>query len=196
MRQVCTQGGAVFLSAGQSATVSVLHRDHSMKFMLWALCMVGLGSAGPGAQGAPDFSGTWTMDLTRSEAAAQGTPIGPVTMAIRQTPAELRIETNQNGISQTTRYVLGGKDSAREEVGTFRWDGAQLITSLVTYINHQAVTVEEARSLNPLGTEMTVKVTLVVQHGYQLGDASTVPSKNAPNTSTGTNVFLKARQPE
>jgi hypothetical protein len=80
-----------------------------------------------------------------------------------------------------------------EQAGTFRWNGPQLVTNLTTYINKQAVTLEETRSLNPAGTEMTVKVTLVVQHGYQSGGGSTIQPQNSPNTSTGTNVFLKAR---
>ncbi len=63
----------------------------------------------------------------------------------------------------------------------------------MTDINKQAVTVEEVRTLNPAGTEMTVEVTLVVQHGYQSGGSSAVQYRNSPNTSTGTNVFVKAR---
>jgi hypothetical protein len=135
------------------------------------------------------------MDLSRSEAAAQGTPIGPVTVAIRQAPGEIRVETTQNGATQAVRYVPAeaGAMSADQSLGTFRWKGPQLITSLVIYVNKQAVTVEEVRSLNSAGTEMTVEVTLVVQHGYQTGGAGAVQPQNSPNTSTGKNVFLKAR---
>jgi len=45
------------------------------------------------AQGRPDFSGTWKMDSSRSESAAQAEPIGPVTLVIAQTPNE---RTDQN----------------------------------------------------------------------------------------------------
>ena len=34
-------------------------------------------------------------------------------------------------------------------MGSFRFDGAKLITRLVTDINKQAITVEEVRSLMP-----------------------------------------------
>ena len=78
------------------------------------------------AQAKPDFSGTWTMDPSRSEAAAQGTPIGPVVLAIRQMPEELRIETTRNGTAQTIRYLPAAAkaSSAGEPVGAFRWDGS------------------------------------------------------------------------
>lgn len=134
------------------------------------------------------------MDLSRSEAAAQGTPIGPVTVAIQQTPEEIRVETTRNGTTQAVRYLpVGMKAVAGELAGTFRWEGSKLITNLITDINNQAVTFEEVRNLNPEGTEMVVEVTLVVQHGYQTGGSGVVRSSNSPNSSTGKNVFLKAR---
>lgn len=166
-----------------------------MKFLLWTLCAVGLWSLSLTAQVPPDFSGTWTMDLSRSEAAAQGPPIGPVTVAIRQTPAEIRVETTRNGTTQVVRYLpVESKPLVPgQPTGTFRWEGAKLITYLAADINNQAVTFEEVRSLNPEGTEMEVEVTFVVQHGYSTGGSSVVRSPNAPNSSTGKNIFVRAR---
>ena len=168
-----------------------------MRLLLWTLCVVGLAPLGLHAQGPPDFSGTWTMDLSRSEAAAQGPAIGPVTVAIQQTPAEVRIETTRDGTTETVRYLPAGMKpvSEGERVGTFRWEGSTLITNLSTHINKQAVTFQEARSLNPDSTEMAVEVTLVVQHGYTTGGSSVVQSSKSPNTSTGKNVFVKAIEP-
>jgi hypothetical protein len=83
------------------------------------------------------------------------------------------------------------KAGAEERVGTFRWEGATLITDLNTHINNQAVTFREIRSLNPDRTEMAVEVTLTVQHGYT--GSTVVRSSTSPNTSTGKDVFLKAR---
>ena len=166
-----------------------------MKFMVSAFCVVvGLGSVELAAQTRPDFSGTWTMDLSRSEAAAQGTPIGPVVVAIRQMPEELRIETTRNGSAQTIRYLPAAAKavSGGEAVGAFRWDGSRLITTFVTSINNQAITVEEVRTLDAAGAEMTVEVSLVVEHGYQSGGSNTLRSQNSPNTAKGVNVFVKA----
>src|SRR5436190_356495 len=164
-----------------------------MRRFLWTLCIAALVQPGLAAQGLPDFSGTWTMDLSRSEAAAQGPAIGPVTVAIQQMSAEIRIETTRNGTTETVRYMPAGTEplSAEKQVGTFRWEGGTLITNLNTYINNQAVTFQEIRSLNPDRTEMAVEVTLTVQHGYTAGGTSVVQS-NSSNTSTGKNVFLRA----
>lgn len=164
-----------------------------MRFSLSIVCVVVLSSVALTGQNRPDFSGTWTMDLIRSEAAAQGTPIGPVTVAIRQMPGELQIDTTRNGRTESVRYLPAATKpvSPEELIGAFRWDGSKLITTLVTDINKQAITVEEVRSLDPAGREMTVVLTLVVEHGYQSGGTGLVRSQNSPNTSKGINVFVK-----
>ena len=164
-----------------------------MKLAVSIACVIALESFGIAAQTNPDFSGTWSMDLNRSEAAAQGTPIGPVTVAIRQMPEELRIDTTRNGRTESVRYLpASAKPSGGTELlGAFRWEGPKLITTLVTDINKQAVTVQEARSLDPTGREMTVELTLVVEHGYQSGGTGLVRQQNSPNTSKGINVFVK-----
>ena len=164
-----------------------------MRFALSIVCAVALGSIGLTAQSHPDFSGNWTMDLTRSEAAAQGTPIGPVTVAIKQTNDEVRIDTTRNGRTESVRYLPASlkATSAGELIGAFRWEGPTLVTRLVTDINKQAVTVEEVRNLTANGREMTVEVMLVVEHGYQSGGTGVLRSQNSPNTSKGVNVFVK-----
>jgi hypothetical protein len=166
-----------------------------MKLLLSTVCVALLAVPAWSTQSPPDFSGTWTMDLTRSEAAAQGTPIGPITITIRQTPEEITIETTRDGSTQVVRYLPAAvrATGGGERIGSFRWKGSQLITSLVTDISKQAVTLDEVRSLNAEGTEMTVDVTVNVQHGYPTGGSGTVKSRNYPNSSTGRNVFLKAR---
>ena len=163
-----------------------------MKLALTIACVVALGSVGVG-QTHPDFSGTWSMDLTRSEAAAQGNPIGPVTVAIRQMPEELRIDTTRNGKTESVRYLPASTKATggTELLGAFRWDGPKLVTTLVTDINKQAITVQEVRSLDSAGREMSVELTLVVEHGYQSGGTGLVRSQNSPNTSKGINVFVK-----
>src|SRR3954471_3573374 len=113
----------------------------TMKLVVWTLCIAGLTSPGLNAQRSPDFSGTWTMDLSRSEAAANGEPIGPVTVVIKQEPTEVRIETTQKGAVQAVRYVPEGASPlvAGQTTGTFRWEGPQLVTNLIAHVNQQAV---------------------------------------------------------
>ena len=163
--------------------------------LLLMVCAIVVPCLAVGAQTHPDFSGTWQMDPTRSEAAAQGAPIGPVTVVIHQTPEELRIETTRNGTTQAIRYLPVGMKAVihGELAGTFRWEGPKLHTSAAADINKQAVTFDEIRTLSADGTEMTVEITVVVQHGYQTGGSSVVKSPNAPNSSTGRNVFVKSR---
>ena len=172
--------------------VPLLHKTHIMR--AWVLSAFLLGSSLLSAQSA-DFSGTWTMDQGRSEAAAQGTPIGPVTVTIRQTPSEVRIETARGESKDVVTYLPVGARSPDPggSSGTFKWDGPRLITTLITHVNNQAVTVQESRTLNTEATEMTVDVTLVVEHGYQSGGSSVVASTYPPNWSKGKNVFVKAR---
>jgi len=164
-----------------------------MKILLSTVCLVALSFTAVLSQTRTDFSGTWNMDVTRSEAAAQGTPIEPVTVNIRQTPGEVRIETTREGRSEVVRYLPAPDKyaAAAERVGAFRWDGAKLVTTLVADVNKSAVSVQEVRSLNAAGTEMTVDVSVVVEHGYQTGGSSTLKSQNASNASRGTNVFVK-----
>jgi hypothetical protein len=164
-----------------------------MKLALTLACVLAVSSSGLAAQGQPDFSGTWSMDPSRSEAAAQGTPIGPVTVAIRQTPTELRIDTTRDGRTESVRYLPASAKATTtgELLGAFRWEGPKLITTLVTDINKQAITVQEVRTLDPGGREMTVELTLVVEHGYQSGGTGLVRSQNSPNTSKGVNVFVR-----
>src|SRR6266508_1759441 len=108
-----------------------------LSILLCSVSVAGLGALDLSAQTTPDFSGTWRMDVSRSEAAAQGTPIGPVTVAIRQTPDEVRVETTQKGVVQAVRYFPDGTKRvvADETVGTFRWEDRQLVTNLAAYIN-------------------------------------------------------------
>ena len=158
--------------------------------------IVGLCFVDVSGQSQPDFSGTWAMDPARSEAAAQGTPTGPVTVVIRQTPGEVRIDTTRSGRTESVRYLpVAAKAAAPEALlGTFRWDGHKLVTRLVTDINKQAITVEEIRSLDSAGREMTVEVMLVVEHGYQSGGTGVLRSQNSPNTSKGINVFVRSEK--
>jgi hypothetical protein len=164
-----------------------------MKHLLPVATILVLATSGAAGQSRPDFSGRWSMDLARSEAAAQGPTIGPVEVAITQIADEVQIATTRNGNTETVRYLPAEMKPVApgQLLGTFRWDGPRLMTRLVTDINKQAITVEEVRSLNPAGTEMTVELTLIVEHGYQSGGTALLRSQNAPNTAKGINVFVK-----
>lgn len=118
----------------------------------------------------PDFSGTWTLDRSRSQSPE------PITLVITQTATELRIEGTRNGVSTVRVYPIesearpGGRgiDSSRSRA---YWDGTKMVTEGTGNIQGQTVSIRESRSLNDAGTDMTVESLIIVQHGYSFGGA-------------------------
>jgi hypothetical protein len=111
------------------------------------------------AQTKTDFSGTWTLDATKSDApggrGGRG-PQGPVT--IKQTPTEITI-------GQAT-YKLDGSESVNQMQGRggmteakskAHWDGTKLVIETTRDIGGNTVTSTETRSLSADGKEMTVE---------------------------------------
>ena len=145
-----------------------------------------------GAQGHPDFSGTWVMDPSRSDAAQQAVPSGPITVVIRQRAGEIQIDTTQNEITKSVSYLPFETTvlAADGTTGTFRWDGSNLITDVVMYVSGQAVTLRENRTLDAERKEMTADVSLVVEHGYRGGDYPLRSDQRPSNASKGRNVFI------
>ena len=137
------------------------------------------------AQGKPDFSGTWKMDESRSESAAQSHPIGPVTIVITQTPGELKIVTSRTeGLTTMTFKLDGSEITIPGGTAKTYWDGMKLVTEVERYVQGQAVTTKETRTLATGGNEMLVDMTLVVQHGY---------SANTSNYGTGKDIYVRSR---
>ena len=160
-----------------------------MKTLRAAVLIATLVPAFPAhAQGKPDFSGTWKMDPTRSESAAQGEPVGPVTLVIQQTANELRIETTRTQGSSTATYKLDGSETTLPAgTATTHWDGTTLVTEVVRHLQGQAVTTKEVRRLSADGSEMLVEMALVVQHGYQNNVVG------ASNYGAAKDVYVRSR---
>jgi hypothetical protein len=116
----------------------------------------------------PDFSGTWTLDRSRSQSPET------ITLTIQQTATEIRIDAVRDAPSSVRTYPIdleakpGGRgiDSSRSRA---YWDGAKLVTEGSGNIQGQTVSIRESRSLNEAGTEMTVETLIIVQHGYSFG---------------------------
>src|SRR4051794_34418095 len=109
------------------------------------LSIASLGNAGA----APDFSGTWEMDATRSESAHSSAESELVTLVIKQSAAELSIETRRGGQSETIVYKLDGSETEKpaEDNGPFqwraRWDGPKLVTETHRNVNRSTVSITE-----------------------------------------------------
>ena len=160
--------------------------------------LLGYGTAT--GQERPDFTGTWVMDMKRSETAGQ-TPgtlrQEPVTLIIAQSSDELIVETEANGRRESVTYSFARRQDSSRPVGTSglndetvqealaEWKGDRLETLAVLSVNGQAVTRAVSRTLDPSGREMTVETRLVVQHGYE---------RNGANVGTAKDVFIKSAQ--
>ncbi len=131
------------------------------------------------------------MDASRSESARSSTPSGPVTLVIKQTGTDLRMETRQNGQSETIVYKLDGSESQKpaQDNGPFqwtaRWEGTKLVTDTHRNVNRATVTIKEILSLDSKVKEISVDRTLTVQHGYTM--------RGAKNYSSGKDVFVKSK---
>ena len=140
------------------------------------------------AMARPDFSGTWTMDNSRSDSAAQEQPAGTVTAVIGQTDSVLTVKTTRDGQTDTRVYPIGPPTATPEQVnGVPRayWDGGRLINEGAITIEGQTIAFQEARTLGANGLEMTVETTVKVEHGYLMRGVQTIV--------TGKNVYTRSR---
>jgi len=142
------------------------------------------------AQTRPDFSGTWTLDMTRSASAVQNEPIGPTTLVIKQSATELTIETQRGDRTSAIVYRPGSAEALSNRTNRsnlltsmWYWEGPKLVTETVRDINGQTVRTKEVRSLDAGGTEMSVDTLLVVEHGYSL--------RGAQNYGSGKDIYKK-----
>jgi hypothetical protein len=153
-----------------------------------ALIAILLLPATPLAQRTIDFSGTWTMDLARSESSQQGASVKPVTFVITQLPTQVRIETTRGERTENVLYPVGRARAAAAAAGGAHpeayWEGDKLVTETQRPVNGYTVTVKESRTLGPSGSEMTVETTVIVQHGYSM--------PGAKNYGTSKDVFTRA----
>lgn len=132
----------------------------------------------------PDFSGTWTMDGSRSESP------GGVVLDIRHTPTEISIETTRAGTTSKRTYPLEPSPQAAKETITAGhshsyWNGTELVTEASGEIQGQTVSFKQTHALNPAGTEMTVNSLVIVQHGYSL--------EGGKNYGTAKDVYVRAK---
>ena len=139
----------------------------------------------------PDFSGTWTMDVARSQTPHQGEPLKLVTFVITQSPSQVRIETTRGNEKENILYPLTksrASVSASPSPSTpghpeAYWDGDKLVTWMQRPVSGYTVTVKEVRSLGPKEGDMTVETIVIVQHGYSM--------PGAKNYGASTDVFTK-----
>jgi hypothetical protein len=125
----------------------------------------------------PDFTGTWRLDVSRSNSAAHSGAPRPVTLEIKQTAGEISIRTITEEGSTTLSYAIAQTESptlaSTTGPPTARWVDTTLMTDVIRDIRGQSVTVQQSRQLSADGNEMTVDSIVNVQHGYSLAGAQT-----------------------
>ena len=146
--------------------------------------------------GVNEFAGTWTLDTVRSESAHQDVPVTAETVTITATENGLRMESARSwgGKAPDSQETLNLRLDASETTSQTgsgpaitakaHLDGPRLVVETVRTVNESTVTTMYIYTLAASGREMTVDMTLTVQHGYQ-GAA-------ARNTGHGKDVFVRA----
>jgi hypothetical protein len=149
--------------------------------ILSALMVVSFNAGLAVAEERPNFNGSWVMDMTRSESAAQAAdaaPRTPVKVAITASPTALSIKTTTDGKGETVAYTFDpvtrttppnarpAEERAIDQAQA-RWDGASLVTVTVYRVNGMSAKKTEKRWLSDNGREMTVETEMQMQHGYE-----------------------------
>jgi hypothetical protein len=128
------------------------------------------------AQGKADFSGSWKMNVEKSDpmggggggGGGGGNMMATAVTTITQSATQLVIETKFGEQSRTVTYNLDGKESVNpgmrggETKSTVKWDGASLVIESVSGTGQAS---KEVRSLSAEGKQMTVVSTRQGQNG-------------------------------
>jgi hypothetical protein len=127
------------------------------------------------AQGKPDFSGTWTLDMAKSDM-GQGRPSAQaatrtVTVVIKQTSAVLAIERKAGERVETATLKLDGSESINKSPSgqdiksTSRWVGSTLVTKSMMAMGEGTAEMSDVRSLSADGKVMTIDMTRKTPRG-------------------------------
>ena len=121
------------------------------------------------ALGKPDFSGTWNLDMTKSDMVqerSRAMAAAKVTIVIKQTPAVLTTTRNVGKRPETATEKLDGSESMNKSPSgqdirsTNRWEGSTLVTKSVMSTGQGTVESTFVRSLSADGKVMTIDVTM------------------------------------
>lgn len=126
------------------------------------------------AQAKPDFSGSWTLDASKSDAPAGraggggggrggggggrggGGAAGP--MDIKQTAADITIRMQTYKLDGSEVEVAGGRGGAAKAKAA--WEGSKLVITTNRDMQGTAITQKAVYSLSADGKELTVENTL------------------------------------
>jgi hypothetical protein len=128
------------------------------------------------ALGNPDFSGTWTPDMAKSDM-GQARPSAPaastqkVTLVIKQTPSVLSITRKVGERSETATEMLDGSESVNkspsgQDIKSInKWVGSTLATNSIMSTGGGTAESTFVRSLCADGKVMTIDTTMKTPNG-------------------------------
>jgi len=136
------------------------------------------------AQSKPDFTGTWTLDPTKSESTPGGRGAaggggggrgsGSSQLTIKQTTDQMVIVAGAGQATRMLTYKLDGSESTNEIPGrggstvaksAAKWDGSSLVIETTRDVAGTPITTKEVRTLDSGGQEMVVETTIETPQG-------------------------------
>ena len=143
--------------------------------------------AASAAQAPPDFTGTWTLDESRSVSATQDGFVGPVVWTIAQQQNAVTVAIARGPKEYTLAFPILGKAPANppDTVPSSRafWTENRLVTELAQSIQGQTVITREEWTLQPGGNELLIERLVKVEHGYTM--------RGARSYNTAKDTFVK-----
>ena len=145
-----------------------------MRRILTLLALAAMVSTAGAAAQTPDFSGTWKINLIKSDAPPPGRggqqmDMSNLMLTITQTAEAFTIVQSGMGPERTSTYFLDGRESTNPGMRggdmktTSTWDGAKLVTEGKATMEGQqgpmTMTWHEERTLSDDGKTMNVSTT-------------------------------------
>ena len=144
-------------------------------------------SASPAAQPAADFTGTWTMDESRSVSATQEGFLSPVVWTIQQGESTVVVDIKRGPKQFTLTFPMlkRAPSGPPDDVPSSRafWSEDRLVTELAQSVQGQAVITREEWRLQAGGRELLIERLVNIQHGYTM--------RGARSYNTAKDVFVK-----
>ncbi len=127
------------------------------------------------AIGSPDFSGTWTLNMAKSDMGqtqSGALSTAKVTIVIKQTQTELATTRKVGERSETATHKLDGSESVNKAGGqeirsTCRWEGSTLVTKSVMSTGQGTAESTFVQSLSADGRVMTIDTTTKTPNGVR-----------------------------
>jgi hypothetical protein len=132
--------------------------------MILALAIAAMAAFGAAAD-KPNFSGDWTVDLTKSDFGPIPPPSGMTRKVDHSEPAVTVVETQTGGpqgdMVINAKYTTDGKETTNQFMGadaksTAKWDGDALVIATNADFQGTAITLTDKWTLSADGKVMTV----------------------------------------